>query len=154
GDPAPAANGTAFPGPDIVGGGSSARLRMFVGDGRPQQVIFREGLLYIARAAMEMDLNGNALGTSTVVYDILKQAGPACQTGTGITAGLGGPGPFCGVVAGCAQAPTWVATTTYAINALVQFPTGGQVYKSLQNGNLGNQPPNATWWVAVSATAV
>jgi len=109
GDPSPVGgpSGNGFPGPDVVGGGSSAQLRMFVGDGRPQQVIFREGLLYIARAAMEMDTNTNVLGTSTVVYDILKQAGPNCQTGNGVLAGLGGNGPFCTVPT--SQCPT---TTT------------------------------------------
>jgi len=69
--------------------------RLYVGDSRPQQVMFREGLLYVARTAMTMDLSFNALNTSTVVYDILKQAGPACQAAVGAGLGLGGPGPFC-----------------------------------------------------------
>jgi len=65
-------------------------------------VIFREGLLYVARAAMTLDLNGNALNTSTVVYDIIKQSGPACQANPSL--GLGAPGPFCSVPAGCTNA--------------------------------------------------
>ena len=52
---------------------------MFVGDSRPQQVIFREGLLYVARTVMPLDTNANVLGTSTVVYDIIKQAGPPAR---------------------------------------------------------------------------
>jgi len=79
--------------PGATGCPASMGPRMYVGDSRPQQVIFREGLLYIARAAMTMDLNTNALNTSTVVYDILKQSGPACQTNGSL--GLGANGPFC-----------------------------------------------------------
>ena len=122
GDPSPVAgaSGNGFPGPDVVGGGSSAQLRMFVGDGRPQQVIFREGLLYIARAAMEEDTNTNVLGTSTVVYDILKQAGPTCQAGAGVVAGLGGVGPFCTAIT--AQCPT---TTTPGCAPPSPYTTNG-----------------------------
>jgi hypothetical protein len=79
--------------PGATGCPANMGPRMYVGDSRPQQVIFREGLLYIARAAMTMDLNTNALNTSTVVYDILKQSGPACQTNGSL--GLGANGPFC-----------------------------------------------------------
>ena len=89
--------GQAGQGPAQAGQGGNGMLRLFVGDGRPQQVIFREGLLYVARAAMETDTAFNTLGTSTVVYDIIKQAGPSCQNGAGAIAGLGGNGPFCSV---------------------------------------------------------
>ncbi len=54
--------------------------RLFVGDSRPEQVIFREGLLYIARTGRVSDLNGNFLGTSTVIYDILKTCATAAAT--------------------------------------------------------------------------
>jgi hypothetical protein len=110
GDPAPTGP-SGFPGLDVVGGGSSAQLRMFVGDARPQQVIFREGLLYIARTVMPMDTDANVLATSTVVYDILKQSGPACQTNGAL--GLGGPGPFCTV------APTGVCPVSTGVGCQV-----------------------------------
>jgi hypothetical protein len=61
---------------------------LFVGDDRPQQVIFREGLIYIARTARIWDTNvttSNNLGASTVIYDILSQAGPTAYTTTGST---------------------------------------------------------------------
>jgi len=70
--------------------------RIFVGDSRPEQVIFREGLLYSARSGRTSDLNGNFLGTSTVVYDILKTCAnaaplPACGGFSIVGAGLSGP---------------------------------------------------------------
>jgi len=55
--------------------------RLFVGDSRPQQVIFREGLLYIARTVRLYDsvlAGANAMGTSTVMYDIVKQPAATC----------------------------------------------------------------------------
>jgi len=57
--------------------------RIFVGDSRPEQVMFREGLLYIARSVRLADLQINWLGTSTVLYDIVKTCAtaaplPAC----------------------------------------------------------------------------
>src|ERR1022692_3891696 len=58
--------------------------RLFVGDSRPVQVMFREGLLYIARTARVADLQINWLGTSTVLYDILKTCAAAA------------PSPACG----------------------------------------------------------
>jgi hypothetical protein len=67
GDPAPVGQSNANDGTSML-----AR-RLFVGDSRPQQVIFREGLLYIARAVRLSDSTGNALGTSTVMYNILRQ---------------------------------------------------------------------------------
>jgi len=96
GGPGTAPSGLVCPG--ASGCAANMGPRMFVGDSRPQQVIFREGLLYVARAAMTMDLNTNALNTSTVVYDIIKQSGPACQSSA--TLGLGAPGPFCAVTGG------------------------------------------------------
>jgi len=51
---------------------STAQSRIFVGDSRPEQVIFREGLLYVARSVRLADQQINWLGTSTVLYDILK----------------------------------------------------------------------------------
>src|ERR1022692_4231628 len=58
--------------------------RLFVGDSRPVQVMFREGLLYIVRTARVADLQINWLGTSTVLYDILKTCAAAA------------PSPACG----------------------------------------------------------
>jgi len=97
---------TGFGGSNNIPGSAPSGLvqgtpRLYVGDSRPQQVIFREGLLYVARAAMSMDLNYNTLNTSTVVYDIIKQSGPACQANGAL--GLGAPGPFCTVPASCAS---------------------------------------------------
>jgi len=46
--------------------------RIFVGDSRPEQVMFREGLLYVARNVRLADQQINWLGTSTVLYDIIK----------------------------------------------------------------------------------
>jgi len=92
----PTSSAPSYPSPfGFIGG----QPRLFVGDSRPQQVIFREGLLYVARTAQVADLGGNSLGTSTVVYDILKQPGPACQTNS--AAGLGASGPFCTVSPSC-----------------------------------------------------
>ena len=103
GDPQLVGQGPATSaGPSLTGTQQSfigGQPRLFVGDSRPQQVIYREGLLYIARAAQVFDLGGNSLGTSTVVYDIIKQAAPACQSNAGT--GLGAPGPFCSVNPNC-----------------------------------------------------
>jgi hypothetical protein len=88
--PAPTVGPVGLAGPTGFYGGTP---RLYVGDNRPHQVVFREGLLYVARVAMPMDLNQNVLATSTVVYDIIKQAGPACAANGAL--GLGGPGPFC-----------------------------------------------------------
>ena len=57
--------------------------RLFVGDSRPEQVMFREGLLYEARSARLADLANNPLGTSTVMYDVIR----TCATGA--------PNPTC-----------------------------------------------------------
>jgi len=77
---------------------STVNSSLFVGDSRPTQVLFREGLLYISRNVRLADQQINWLGTSTVLYDILKTcaqvsvtpAAPSCGgysvTGGGITA--------------------------------------------------------------------
>jgi hypothetical protein len=75
GDPAPVGQSNANDGTSMV------NRRLFVGDSRPQQVIFREGLLYVARAVRTSDSSGNALGTSTVMYHILRQE---CQYTTSL----------------------------------------------------------------------
>jgi hypothetical protein len=71
--------------------------RIFVGDSRPEQVMFREGLLYVARSIRQGDLSTpiNWMGTSTVLYDIIK----TCATGAtlptcgaySVTGNLGSP---------------------------------------------------------------
>jgi len=58
--------------------------RLYVGDARPVQVMFREGLLYEARSVQLFDSSLNALGTSTVLYDVVR----TCATGA--------PNPTCG----------------------------------------------------------
>jgi hypothetical protein len=72
--------------------------RIFVGDSRPLQVMFREGLLYTARSVRMGDLANpiNWLGTSTVVYDIIKTCAtaaptPACGSYSIIGANIGNP---------------------------------------------------------------
>jgi hypothetical protein len=53
--------------------------RIFVGDQRPQQVMFREGLLYSATAVRLWDATAQfPFGTSTVMYNVLKAPGPNC----------------------------------------------------------------------------
>jgi hypothetical protein len=80
-----------------VTGGSNYRL--FVGDQRPQQVIFREGLLYVARAIRLFDALSNPLGSSTVAYDIIRQPGPTCASTVLPAASNGNPlGSLCGTV--------------------------------------------------------
>src|SRR5579871_250220 len=77
-------------------GTSTVNSRLFVGDSRPQQVIFREGLLYVARSVRLADLLINWLGTSTVLYDILKTCtspapSPACGAYSITGANIGTP---------------------------------------------------------------
>ena len=74
GDPAPVGQSNANDGTNM------ALRRLFVGDSRPQQVMFREGLLYVARAVRLYDSTGNALGTSTVLYDALLAKQPLRTT--------------------------------------------------------------------------
>lgn len=61
--------------------------RLFVGDSRPAQVIYREGLLYEDRSVRPFDHSGNPLGTSTVLYDVLRNcptnSGPSCAYSAG-----------------------------------------------------------------------
>jgi hypothetical protein len=71
--------------------------RIFVGDSRPEQVMFREGLLYVARSIRLDDVAGGAnwLGTSTVLYDIIKTCAtgatlPSCGSYS-VTGNLGAP---------------------------------------------------------------
>ena len=63
---------------------STVPSRLFVGDARPIQVMFREGLLYEARTARIYDSLAGPLGTSTVLYDLIR----TCATGA--------PNPTCG----------------------------------------------------------
>jgi hypothetical protein len=60
---------------------STTNNRLFVGDDRPQQVMFREGLLYVARTVRlftsQGTSSGAALGTSTVLYDLIKTCATA-----------------------------------------------------------------------------
>lgn len=51
---------------------STVNSRLFVGDSRPLQVMFREGLLYEARTARVYDSTANALSSSTVAYDLIR----------------------------------------------------------------------------------
>jgi len=49
----------------------------------------------------------------------------------------------------------WAAGTTYSVNAIVLVVATHKLYKSLQNGNLGNTPGgagNATWWLDYGAS--
>lgn len=69
--------------PQMTPVSSTVSNRLFVGDSRPQQVMFREGLLYVARNARLVDFFfGNPLGSSTVLYDIIK----TCATGAPLAA--------------------------------------------------------------------
>ena len=73
----------------------TTNTRLFVGDSRPLQVMFREGLLYIARNVTVSQLASQSfLDSSTVLYDIIKTCAgaapaPACGaysiTGGGLT---------------------------------------------------------------------
>jgi hypothetical protein len=71
--------------------------RLFVGDDRPQQVMFREGLLYVARTVRPQDWGpGSAIGTSTVLYDIIKTCAttailPNCGGFSATGANIGAP---------------------------------------------------------------
>jgi len=63
----------------------TALPRIFVGDQRPQQVMFREGLLYAASTIRLWEANSGvagsnfAFGTATVMYNVLKAPGPTCS---------------------------------------------------------------------------
>ena len=60
-------------------GTSMLNKRLYVGDSRPEQVILREGLLYVARNVRLGD------SSSTVAYDVLKTGVPGAFTPTGGT---------------------------------------------------------------------
>jgi hypothetical protein len=57
------------------------RNRLFVGDSRPQQVMFREGLLYVARTVRLYDSAANTVVTSTVMYNLIRQSAPTVAIG-------------------------------------------------------------------------
>jgi hypothetical protein len=63
---------------------STDHSRLFVGDSRPLQVMFREGILYTTHTVRSYNLFSQGLGTSTVVYDLLRTCSNA------------GPNPTCG----------------------------------------------------------
>ena len=85
-DPAPVGQGFSptqmTTSPSNVPVSPTTNSRLFVGDSRPEQVMFREGLLYIARSVRLADLQINWLGTSTVLYDIIKTCATAAPTAT------------------------------------------------------------------------
>ena len=74
-----------------VSADNESHSRLFVGDSRPQQVIFREGLLYLARAVRSYDSGGNALGTSMVSYDIFHPGDTAPWLNAGWLTSLTAP---------------------------------------------------------------
>jgi len=101
-DPAPVGQGFSAAqmttNPLITPVSPTTNSRIFVGDSRPEQVMFREGLLYIARSVRMEDLstNNNWLGTSTVLYDIIKTCAtaapaPACGAYSVTGGGLSNP---------------------------------------------------------------
>jgi len=114
--------------------------RLFVGDARPQQVMFREGLLYVASTVRLFDNfttpTPAAFNTSTVMYQILRAPGPTCAfpqlppfpagTDPCQVAAVGGAGqgnPY--TPTGSRIAPLPVAIETYWFNgANVPDPTG------------------------------
>jgi len=128
--------------PSLVGqaatannGDSMAKNRLFVGDSRPQQVIFREGLLYIARAIRLYDSLASPLLSSTVSYDILRQPGPLCSSiPSGVT-------NFCTLAAG---------TNPYQANG-ISIPNGSLVLETYwYNGqNTPDPPPGYGFWGAM-----
>jgi len=110
-----------------IGTLSTGCRRLFIGDSRPQQVIFREGLLYVARAVRLFESTGNALSTSTVMYDIVRQPAPTC-----INVTIGGTN--------CANAVPSSYTTTG-----VTIPNGALVMETEWfNGQNTYDPTNNT----------
>ena len=62
--------------------GVQSLVRLDVGDARPQKAVFREGLLYDARAGIDSPVffslfNPNYTSGSTVIYDIVNAVNPA-----------------------------------------------------------------------------
>jgi len=95
--------------PGLVGQSGSVtggnNYRLFVGDQRPQQVILRDGLLYVARSVRLFDSLDNAMGTSTVAYDIIEETGPSCGSSVLPAAANGNPnGNLCALAGGGANA--------------------------------------------------
>jgi hypothetical protein len=104
---------------------STALNKLFVGDSRPQQVIFREGLLYVARNGRVLDSSFFPLSTSTVQYDILKtcagdpfggpppaaNANPLCNvpalTNDYVVGGTAFPGPLTITAPGLTYETSW-----------------------------------------------
>jgi hypothetical protein len=93
-DPAPVGQGIASSAPALTGTcpGPTCIWKLFVGDMRPQQVIVREGLQYIARTVKMYDAAQNPLGTSTVMYDLIKQLAPSVTTTAPFTVTIANPG--------------------------------------------------------------
>jgi len=69
--------------------------RLFIGDSRPQQILFREGLIYSARALLPVDwFHAHPLATSTVLYHIIKAPGPTAFSTTGFVGGVSAISPM------------------------------------------------------------
>ena len=97
--------------PLVVPVSPEATNRLYVGDARPIQVMFREGLLYEARNVRLFDSSNNALGTSTVLYDIIR----TCATGA--------PNPTCSYSANGSA----LALTPPFLNMEVEWTNGQNV---------------------------
>ena len=82
GDPALVGQGGNVTTPPAAG---TVAPKLFVGDSRPQQLIYREGLLYVARTVRLWDSTANPFGTSTVLYNILNQGAPTAYSAVGAT---------------------------------------------------------------------
>jgi len=101
--------------------------RLFVGDSRPQQVIFREGLLYVARAVRLYESGVNALGTSTVMYNILKQPGATC---TGVNTTLV---PNCGLTIPVTFSPIGATIPAASLVMETEWFNGNNTYDPTSN---------------------
>jgi len=79
-DPATVGQGKNDAAPNLAQDGTPMP-RLFVGDQRPQQVMFREGLLYAASTVRLFDNVGTVFpfNTATVMYNVLKTPGPTCN---------------------------------------------------------------------------
>ena len=78
----PVGQGMSASHPTADDGTPEANNRLFVGDSRPAQILFRGGLFLHARTIRPYDSMGNPLATSTTLYDLLRNcptnAGMAC----------------------------------------------------------------------------
>ncbi len=117
-DPAPVGQSNANDGTSMT------NKRLFVGDSRPQQVMFREGLLYIARTVRLFDLQTNASGTSTVMYDVLRQQGCTVPSTT-ITAAMN---------ATTTTAPL-ASVANVSVNSVLQIDTEQMVITAISGNN-------------------